>query len=48
MHDDLRRMIEALRLKTPALPDGFATAPILDQWAFHRAYGSGPLRGLSP
>jgi hypothetical protein len=40
MHDDLRRMIEALRVKTPALPDGFGTAPILDE--------SGPLRGPRP
>ncbi len=34
MHDDLRHLIDALRVKTTELPDGFATAPVLDNWKF--------------
>lgn len=34
MRDDVNRMIDALRVKTMALPEGFSSAPILDTWEF--------------
>jgi hypothetical protein len=34
MSDDLHILIDPLRVKTTKLPDGFATAPILDNWEF--------------
>src|ERR1700739_868036 len=34
MSEGPHRMIDALRVKTTELPDGFAAAPILDNWKF--------------
>jgi len=34
MRDDLRTLIDVLRVDSTDLPDGFAAAPILDEWRF--------------
>lgn len=34
MSDDLRTLIDALRVDSTDLPEGFAAAPILDEWRF--------------
>ena len=34
MRDDVRHMIDTLRVATTALPEGFSSAPILDAWEF--------------